>query len=129
MKSRCNTPSSTGFEHYGGRGIRVCTAWENSFEAFFSDMGSRPASGYSIDRIEVDGNYEPGNCRWATKKTQSRNLRSNHLISVLGAEVTIAEAAELCGIRANTIIYRLRRGWSESQAVSLSLRKGVRPNG
>lgn len=126
MRSRCNTPSSTGFEHYGGRGIRVCTAWEASFEAFYADMGPRPAPGYSVDRIDVNGHYEPGNCRWATQKMQSRNIRSNHLVEVSGELITVAEASERTGIKQNTILYRLRRGWSVEQAVSLPPRKGGR---
>lgn len=76
MKRRCYNPSSPGYDSWGGRGIAVCDRWKNSFESFLADMGERPGEGYSLDRIDVDGNYEPGNCRWATAATQSRNKRS-----------------------------------------------------
>lgn len=74
MKERCLNPNATGFEHYGGRGITICPEWIESFEAFFADMGPREKH-QSIDRILVDGNYEPGNCRWATAKEQNNNQR------------------------------------------------------
>jgi hypothetical protein len=74
MKARCTNPKSPKFRYYGGRGITVCDRWSTSFEAFLADMGDRPP-GKSIDRINNDGNYEPGNCRWATQSEQVRNRR------------------------------------------------------
>lgn len=73
MRQRCLNPRTAGFEHYGGRGIRVCAEWA-SFDAFLADMGERPAR-RSIDRIDVDGDYEPANCRWATQSEQNANRR------------------------------------------------------
>lgn len=75
MKRRCTNPNATGYENYGGRGIRVCDEWMHSFEAFAEHLGERPGPGYSIDRINNDGNYEPGNVRWATRAEQNRNKR------------------------------------------------------
>lgn len=74
MKKRCINPRSNNFKYYGGRGIKVCDVWFTSFAAFLRDMGRAPV-GHSIDRIDNDGNYEPGNCRWATSKTQRLNQR------------------------------------------------------
>lgn len=75
MLSRCHNPSNAGYRNYGGRGIAVCAEWRHSFDAFFAHIGPRPGHGYSVDRINNDGNYEPGNVRWATRVEQERNKR------------------------------------------------------
>lgn len=76
MRARCNNPNETGYEYYGGRGIKVCREWENSFEAFLRDMGCKP-TGLTIERIDVNGNYNKSNCKWATTKEQSLNRRNS----------------------------------------------------
>src|SRR5213078_296337 len=81
MLQRCTNPNNTDYQDYGRRGIRVCERWHNSFEAVFADMGRKPAAHYSIDRIDVDGHYEPGNCRWATPSQQVANRRSKERVA------------------------------------------------
>lgn len=93
MITRCSSPNHRNFRHYGGRGIKVCDRWRNSFEAFYQDMGPRPEK-HSIDRIDNDGNYEPSNCRWTTQSEQNFNRRCRYKWVVNGVpfdKLTIAE--------------------------------------
>lgn len=117
MLNRCSNPSSEHWEDYGGRGISVCAEWYK-FENFFASMG-HPPSGTSIDRYpDVDGNYEPGNCRWADDKEQARNRRNNRLLTMDGETCCASEWAERLNISRNTIIGRLRCGWSDRDALT-----------
>ena len=127
MISRCENPNTPGYEHYGGRGIKVCDRWRKSVENFYADMGPRPSALHSLDRVNVNGHYEPSNCRWALPKIQRRNTRSNHKVQINGWTMTLAEAAEKSLLPYNTILYRLKRGWSIENALSLPARKGHRP--
>lgn len=114
MKRRCSDES---FKHYFGRGIKVCDRW-SSFEAFYEDMGPRPSSKHSIDRINNDGDYEPSNCRWATSKEQSRNKRVNHLIRHNGEVRCVADWADLYGVNQAILYHRLvKMGIPFEQAV------------
>lgn len=108
MKARCDNPNVERYPHYGGRGISYATKWA-SFPAFLADMGEAP-DGCSLDRIDVNGNYEPGNCRWATAKQQARNTRASKMITAFGATRTVAEWAELKGLGPATIHNRLYSG-------------------
>jgi hypothetical protein len=120
MIQRCTNSNVRGYPDYGGRGIKVCERWLNSFENFFEDMGQRPSKSHSLDRFpNNDGDYKPGNCRWATKLEQMSNKRSNRLIDYQGELLCLAEWARRTGIRAETITSRLKKGWSIERALSL----------
>jgi hypothetical protein len=106
LKQRCLNPRNRKWKDYGGRGIKVCDRWRNSFEAFLADMGRRPP-GLTIDRINNDGDYEPSNCRWATPKEQARNRRNAALILVDGCNMTLTEAATTLGITVSAVRWRL----------------------
>ena len=118
MRSRCYNPRMNGYENYGGRGIKVCDAWVDSFENFLADMGTKPTSRHSLDRINNDGNYEPANCKWATKLEQDNNRRTNRFISFMGRRMTIAQWARRIGISVVTLNSRFQRGWSKTAALS-----------
>lgn len=107
---------------YSLRGITVCERWL-SFENFFADIGMRPSPDHSIDRINNDGNYEPGNCRWATRKEQNRNTRGNVLITHNGETHCLSEWAEITGIKLGIISKRLSRGWASKRALTEAIRE------
>lgn len=117
MLLRCRNPGASNYAYYGGRGIRVCERWL-TFENFFADVGPRPSAKHTLDRINSEGHYEPGNVRWATMKEQGRNTRRNHLITFGGETLCAAEWAERTGIDQIAIIKRLRRGWSVEDALT-----------
>lgn len=116
MKARCHTPTNRDYYLYGDRGISVCEEWRNSFSAFIRDMGFRPGKGYSLDRIDSNGNYEPGNCRWTTDRVQTRNKRSNRKITYLGKTQSLVEWAEELDMDTDALRYRLDKGWSIEDA-------------
>lgn len=111
MKNRCYLTTHDSYKNYGGRGITVCDRWRSSFEAFFEDMGVKPGPGYSLDRIDPNKPYEPGNCRWATSKQQMNNRRANKMIAFDGKTLTLQEWAERTGINRSTISSRIKHGW------------------
>ena len=123
-KARCYIPSSSKFPDYGGRGITMCERWRNSFESFFADMGEKPSPEYSIDRIDPNGNYEPGNCQWADKWHQSRNRRTALKIEYRGKTYNCSEAAKIFGIKAHTWAKRIREGWPHALAIETPLQPG-----
>lgn len=106
MRSRCENERMPAFDRYGGRGIVVCERWLD-FANFLADMGPRPTKGHSLDRIDVDGNYEPGNCRWATEHEQQRNRRDTRLVTFAGVTASLAEHCERLGLKYKTVHRRL----------------------
>ena len=119
-KQRCNDPNATSFRNYGGRGIRMCDEWARDFVSFLRDMGPCP-EGHEIDRIDPDGNYEPGNCRWAPSAVQSSNRRNNRYVEVLADGewelLTFTQAATKYGVSPDLLKLRLRRGWPFTMAL------------
>ena len=115
MKGRCLNQKDHAYVNYGGRGIKICERWLK-FENFLADMGERP-EGMSIDRENNDGDYELGNCRWATQKEQCRNTRRNKFVEYKGEKKTISEWAEQIGMSSTTLWKRLDRGWSVERAL------------
>ncbi len=122
MIARCTNADRKGYDDYGGRGITVCERWsgENGFDNFISDMGPKPSPAHSIDRFpDNDGNYEPGNCRWATEGQQKRNMRSNRMVTFRGKTLCITDWAKEIGIAKETLRARFRKGWSIERALTI----------
>jgi len=113
---RCTNTNNPSWDHYGGRGITVCKRWCESFETFVSDVGERPPK-HEIDRIDNDGNYEPSNVRWATRREQTRNTRRSKFIEYKGERRTVSEWAQLMGLGQEVLNGRLRSGWDVVRAL------------
>lgn len=125
MIRRCSDPLDPAFMRYGGRNITVCMRWRKSFHAFAEDVGERPSPRHSIDRIDNNGNYEPGNVRWATRKEQQRNRKGNHLVNANGITRSVAEWSEALGVSWATVAERLKHGWSPERAVTQARQKDL----
>lgn len=119
MIARCYNPARHNFARYGGRGITVCDAWLRDFPRFVADVGPRPSRRHSLDRYpDGNGDYEPGNVRWATLVEQASNKRNNRLVPVDGQLLTRSDAARRVGMSYDTLRYRLEAGWSAERALS-----------
>jgi len=117
MRRRCVVPHASDYPNYGGRGIKVCNRWLDSFENFLADMGLRP-EGTTLDRIDNNGDYEPTNCRWADDFQQQRNKRSNRILEFNGLRLTTTEWANRIGIKKSALRMRLdSSGWSIERAL------------
>ena len=126
MKRRCYNPNTEKYYRYGGRGIVVCDRWRDSFEAFYEDVSKLlhfGEQGYTLNRINNDGNYEPNNVEWATQKEQANNRQSNHLLTFNGKTQTIVQWADETGIKSATIARRLKKGWSVEKALTTPTQK------
>jgi hypothetical protein len=121
MLSRCYYDKSSHFQSYGGRGITVCDRWRESIENFYLDMGDPPRPQHSLDRIDVNGNYEPGNCRWATFIEQANNTRRNRRLTHQGESLTITGWARKMGVSKEVLLARLRLGWDTEKVLSTPL--------
>lgn len=119
MRMRCENKSHKSFERYGGRGIFICEQWRNDVVAFVRDMGLRPSPQHTLERINNDGNYEPGNCRWATLLEQAQNRSNVNTIDLNNERLSVSEWARRNGIMPGTAAKRLRDGWSVDHAISM----------
>lgn len=118
MKTRCYNQAQRAYKDYGARGISVCDRWRFSFENFLEDMGLKPSPKHSIDRINNNGNYEPGNCRWVTIEVQADNKRTTRFIEIGGVRKTVAQWSRETGIGNTTLYYRLSKGVDESELLA-----------
>lgn len=110
MLDRCYNKNNVSYKRYGGRGIKVCKRWRYSFENFFSDMGLKPTPKHSLDRYpNNDGNYEPSNCRWATRKEQQRNRSNTPFLEYNGQRLTLQEWADILNIPKYTLLRKLKK--------------------
>lgn len=124
MIQRCEDKNIPIYKHYGGRGIKVCKRWRNSFEAFLNDMGDKPSPKHSIDRINVNKNYTPQNCRWVTFKQQASNKRNSLIISYNGEKMNLSNWATLYNISYDMLYQRIVRcGWDMQTALTKKSRK------
>lgn len=122
MKYRCNNPNASNYANYGGRGIKVCDRWLESFENFFEDMGERPSKEHSLDRIDNTKGYSPDNCRWATSKEQARNRRDCRLITFRGVTKSVIEFCEEYKLQHRQLLSRLESGWDIEKALTSPIR-------
>jgi hypothetical protein len=119
MKQRCSNPNATNYARYGGRGIAVCQRWQESFLAFLEDLGPRPSKGHTLERRNNNGDYEPDNCYWATRKQQGRNRANNRVYTHNNTTLCLAEWAEILDIDEELLRSRMKSGWSFEMAISM----------
>lgn len=115
MRDRCRLPTHQAWANYGARGIRVCDSWNSSFSAFWADMGESYAPGLEIDRIENNGDYAPGNCRWVPTLVNANNKRGNQTIETPDGPMTLSQASRRYGIGKTTLSYRIHHGWPQDR--------------
>ena len=123
MLERCNYEKHPHYKDYGGRGISVCSEWNEYITFRDWALNNGYADNLTLDRENTNGNYCPENCRWVTMKTQQNNKRNNHLVTLDGVSHTITEWSEILGINKTTIRERLRAGWTDTEALTTPIRK------
>jgi hypothetical protein len=121
MRQRCSNPNSPGWEHYGGRGISVSPVWDK-FQKFLEDVGPAPSRQHSLDRVDVDGNYEPGNVRWATSREQALNRRCTQMLTFRGECKPLSVWADERGIPRGTLQWRIAHEWDVDKALTTPAR-------
>jgi hypothetical protein len=119
MKGRCLSVTHRDFGNYGGRGIAICERWRDSFPAFYEDIGPRPSKRHSVDRIDNDGHYEPGNCRWATQSEQNNNQRRTIRVKWNGETLPLAVVCALADVPISRIRRRIQGGMSIEDAIAI----------
>lgn len=123
LKARCNNKKDKDYKDYGGRGIKVCDRWLHSFENFYKDIGDKPTSKHSIDRIDNNGNYCKENCRWATIYEQNNNRRSTRYIEYKGDKMSLFQWCRKLGMPQSTFSNRILRGWSIKNTIEIKVEK------
>ena len=118
MLERCRNPNASGYKRYGGSGIHVCKCWQKSYAHFLNDVGRRPSMQHTLERINNSRGYYPNNVRWATRKEQANNRRTNRQLIVAGVTKTVSQWATVTGIPEQTIHHRIRAGWSATACVT-----------
>jgi len=118
MKRRCLKSNDPNFCRYGGRGIQVCERWLQ-FESFIADMGRRPSSKHTLERLDNDGHYEPGNCEWRTWRDQNHNKSNNRWITHAGRTMILSDWARELGVKPDLLCNRLKAGWTTAETVSI----------
>jgi hypothetical protein len=121
VKNRCYNKNVKAYKHYGGRGIKVCPSWLESFENFLKDMGNPPA-GYSIERVDVNGDYEPGNCKWVHPSERSINRQNVIYLELNGERLTTKEWSKKLNCRHQLLNLRKWRGWSDEKILTTPIR-------
>ena len=125
IKRRCCNPNYHHYQNYGGRGITICQEWRNDFQAFYDwAMANGYEDNLTIERMDNEQGYSPSNCSWVDMVEQNNNTRHNHYVEYNGGVYTIAELSRIAGIKQNTLLYRLRRGWSIEDAVCVAVQGG-----
>jgi hypothetical protein len=129
MKKRCYNAACSSFPRYGGRGIQVCERWRKSVAAFYADMGDRPSKLHTLERIDNNGHYEPGNCRWATRAEQNNNTKRTRFITHDGLTLSMKEWADRCGMNRGTLVSRVvQHKWPVSRALTTPVASKKRPS-
>ena len=116
MIARCENPQNTNYAKYGARGIRVCRRWRRSYADFFADVGTRPAKGFSLGRVDNERGYEPGNVRWQTHREQQNNRRDTRRVDYRGETKPLAEWVVELGLSYHRVLQRLLAGWCPERA-------------